>query len=82
LFYWTTTQGNAGLMSVAIKTSPDFAPSAPRELFRYSAGTTWDVTPNADRFLVEGIAGSDSGSVFATVTDWFEELRRRASAKK
>ena len=82
LFYWTATQGSATLLSVAMTTSPELVPSAPRELFRYPAGTTWDVTPSQDRFLVESIGASDSGSVFATVTDWFEELRRRAPAKK
>jgi hypothetical protein len=40
------------------------------------------VTPSPDRFLVESISGNDSGSVFASVTDWFDELRRRAPAKK
>jgi len=82
LFYWTATQGSATLNVVTITNSPGFVPSAPRVLFRGPAGTTWDVTPSPDRFLVESISGNDSGSVLASVTDWFEELRRRAPAKK
>ena len=82
LFYWTNTIGNAGLMAVPVQPGPVLAAEAPGELFRFLPATTWDVTPEGDRFLVESTPIGQSGSVFATVTDWFDELRRRAPSRK
>jgi hypothetical protein len=82
LLYWTASPGNAGLMSVTVQTTPTFTMSAPKELFRYAPGTTWDVAPDGERFLVEQTGTAGMGAIFAVVTDWFEELRRRAPAKK
>ena len=52
-----------------------------RELFELPIGSTWDVTIDRDRFLVE-LKAATAGSTLATVTDWFEELRRRAPGNK
>ena len=82
LLYWTASPGNAGLMSVAVETTPTFTPAAPRELFRYAPGTTWDVAPDGEHFLVEQTAAIGTGAVFAFVTNWFDELRRRAPVRK
>ena len=82
LFYWTAAPGNAGLMSVTVQTTPTLSISAPKELFRYAPGTTWDVAPDGEHFLVEQASPTGTGAIFAVVTDWFDELRRRAPAKK
>jgi hypothetical protein len=49
-----------------------------------NSGTTWDVAPDGKRFLVEltQVSNAAGGSKVAAVTDWFDELRRRAPAKK
>jgi serine/threonine-protein kinase len=80
LFYWANVP-TARLMVVDVTTSPSFRAGQPRELFRQLATTTWDVTPERDRFLVE-LSEREGGSTLAIVTNWFEELRRRAPAKK
>ena len=71
----------AGLVAVEIQSDPTFKPGAPRELFPLRGGT-WDVTPDSDRFLVELTPFGGASSTVATVTDWFEELRRRAPARR
>ena len=43
-------------------------------------GTTWDVTQDKNRFLVE--LTSTTGTHLATVTNWFAELVKRAPVKK
>jgi hypothetical protein len=43
------------------------------------SGTTWDVAPDGQHFLVESVG---EGATIATVTNWFDELKRRAPAKK
>jgi serine/threonine-protein kinase len=80
LFYWARIP-IAKLMVVDVVSSPDFRAGAPRELFRQPSTTTWDVTSDRNRFLVE-LSARSSGSTLAIVTNWFEELRRRAPAKK
>jgi Tol biopolymer transport system component len=80
LFYWAPRPTRLNV--AAIQPGAVLAAEAPKELFRVIPGTTWDVAPEGDRFLVEITPALDGGSVFATVTDWFEELRRRAPAKK
>jgi serine/threonine-protein kinase len=80
LYYWGN-QPTSRFMAVAIPPDATLRPGTPQELFQVLSGTTWDVTPNRDRFLIELTAGG-GGSTIATVTDWFEELRRRAPAKK
>jgi hypothetical protein len=82
LLYWTGTAANSGLMSVTTQLAPSFSAAPPVALFQTFSGTTWDVAPDAQHFLVEHVGTPDGGSVLATVTDWFDELRRRAPVKK
>jgi len=44
-----------------------------------STNDPWGVAPDAQHFLVETV---QSGAVIVTVTNWFDELRRRAPMKK
>ncbi|HEX5071038.1 MAG TPA: protein kinase [Vicinamibacterales bacterium] len=76
LVFWDGT-GNA-LLSSAIQFSP-FAAAPPQELFNVFAGTTFGAAPDGQHFLVESV---QSGATLVTVTNWFDELRRRAPTKK
>jgi eukaryotic-like serine/threonine-protein kinase len=81
LFFWSSALSNATLFSSVIQPAP-FAASAPQKLFSASAGatgTTWGVAPDGQHFLVESV---QSGGTLVTVTNWFDELRRRAPVKK
>jgi Tol biopolymer transport system component len=80
LFYWARIPV-AKLMTVDVVTAPDFRAGTPRELFRQPSTTTWDITPDRNRFLVE-LSTRATGSTLAIVTNWFEELRRRVPARK
>ena len=60
LFYWAG-QGTAELLCVEIQTAPTFRAGLPQPLFKLAAGTTWDVAPDAKRFLVEQIPGIEDG---------------------
>ena len=80
LFYWARIPV-AKLMAVDVATSPDFRAGTPRELFRQPSTTTWDITSDRNRFLVE-LSARSTGSTLAIVTNWFEELNRRAPARK
>jgi Tol biopolymer transport system component len=82
LLYWLAGAGTLSLMSVSVPAGSTFVPGHPQELFQLNLGTTWDPTPDGERFLVEVLSTAQTGSVFATVTDWFDELRLRAPAKK
>jgi len=82
LFYWAGL-GAAELVSVEIQTAPTFRAGLPQSLFKLAAGTTWDVAPDAQRFLVEQIPGiADGGRRLEAVVNWFDELRLRAPAKR
>jgi Tol biopolymer transport system component len=80
LLYWANNP-TSRLTAVAIPPGPVLNPGAPNQVFQLLSGTTWDVTPDPDRLLVE-LTSDRSGTKIATVTDWFEELRRRAPVKK
>jgi eukaryotic-like serine/threonine-protein kinase len=84
LFFWTGASPVTGLMSVAIQPGATFQASAPQLLFSTASGTTWDPAPDARQFLFEQspTSNTSTASTVAAVTDWFEELRRRAPAKK
>ncbi len=80
LFYWAGTP-TTKLMAVEIPGGDALRPGPPKQVFRQLVGTTWDVTPDRDRFLIE-LTSSTEGVRLATVTNWFEELKRRAPAGK
>ena len=77
LLFWESN-GNATLLSSAVQLSP-FSTAPPQKLFTALAGSTWGVAPDGQHFLLEVV---QNGSVIATVTNWFDELRRRAPVKK
>jgi dipeptidyl aminopeptidase/acylaminoacyl peptidase len=79
LFYWARVP-IAKLIAVDVVTSPEFRAGTPRELFQQPSTTTWDITPDRNRFLVE-LSARSGGSTLAIVTNWFEELRRRAPTR-
>ena len=80
LLYWAGTP-TTRLMSVAIPADGGTRLAAPTLVFQTLVGTTWDVTPSKDRFLIELSTRAD-GTRLAIVTNWFEELRRRVQPKK
>jgi Tol biopolymer transport system component len=79
LLYWAGSP-TTGLMAVDVVTTPSFRAGQPKELFRQLSTTTWDISPDRNKFLVELSAGA-GGSTLAIVTNWFEELRRRVPSK-
>jgi Tol biopolymer transport system component len=81
LLYWGNTPGNPALILVPVELTPSFRPGTPQELFRLGAGTTWDVAPGGEKFLVE-VSRISTGATLAAVTNWFDELRRRAPIAK
>jgi serine/threonine protein kinase/Tol biopolymer transport system component len=80
LLYWAKVP-TASLMAVAVTTSPTFRAAQPHKLFEQFSTTTWDTTRDPNRFLVE-LTSRQEGTTLNIVTNWFEELERRAPAKK
>jgi eukaryotic-like serine/threonine-protein kinase len=84
LFYWSSVAVRSVLNSVSVQLSPSFSVGRPIELFReFTGGTTWGPSPDGKRFLVEttwspATGQADVETSFAVVTNWFEDLRRRA----
>ena len=80
LFYWAGSP-MARLMSVSVSPGSRLDFSQPKQVFQHLVGTTFDVTPDSNRFLIE-LSTNSTGSVLAVVTNWFDDLARRAPAKK
>ena len=80
LFFWSGVPPSS-LNVVQITAGADLRAGPPREVFKFISGTTWDVTPDRNRFLVE-LTADANGADLAIVTNWFDELRRRAPVKK
>jgi serine/threonine protein kinase/Tol biopolymer transport system component len=80
LFYWANepTSRFVAVDAATDATNGTFRPGQPRELFQKMSGTTWDTTPDRNRFLIE-MMSSTGGSTLGTVTNWFEDLRRRVA---
>jgi hypothetical protein len=58
-------------------------PGVPRRLFHLRIGSTGDVTPDRNRFLLElAPPPSSTGSTMVIVTNWLDELRRRVPSKE
>jgi Tol biopolymer transport system component len=82
LLFWSSRSGDARLMSVSVATTTDPpVVSTPRALFGMLAPSIWDVAPDG-RFLLETVPAAQAGSVMVTVTNWFDELRRRAPPRQ
>jgi serine/threonine-protein kinase len=81
LYYWSgaAVAASSALVHVAIPPGMPLRPGAPETLFQMPHGSTWDVSLERDRFLVE-LPGTglpkDAVSTFVFVTNWFDELRR------
>jgi serine/threonine-protein kinase len=80
LVYWAGTPATR-LMSVSIPAGDARLATEARELFTHVVGTTFDVTPDRNKFLIELTSNSD-GTGLNLVTNWFEELKERAKPKK
>ena len=80
LFYWSGAPKS--LMVVDIQGGPVLRAGIPQQLFKMTAGTTWDVAPDGKRFLVEISESTGSGRRMEAVVNWFDELRRRAPVKR
>jgi Tol biopolymer transport system component len=80
LLYWASTP-NARLMSVDVQFLPTFRAGQPHELFHQLSTTTWDTSRDPNKFLIE-ISSRSTGSSLAIVTNWFEELKKHAPAKR
>ena len=74
----TTTR----FFAATIQTIPTINVGMPIELFSKATGSTWDPAPAGDRLLIENFRSAGISTSFVTVTNWFEELRRRAPLKK
>jgi serine/threonine protein kinase len=84
---------NGAVMQVAVEGGATWAATAPIKLFEgpfgggertNSAGRTYDVSPDASRFLMikEDERPTDAGSAHLVVVQhWFEELKARVPAK-
>ena len=74
-----------GLMAVPIQPGSTFQAGKPELLFSGNSGTTGYPAPDGKQFLIETSPTTNvaaGGANVAVVTDWFEELKRRAPAKK
>jgi Tol biopolymer transport system component len=70
------------LMAVDVQTTPVFRASQPRVLFNLVYPGQFEVTPDPNRFLVQRVTEKAATTTFVTITDWFEDLTRRAPVKK
>ncbi len=75
LFY---VEGNS-LMSVAVSTArPTFTMGTPTKLFEGDFESTYDVTPNSQRFImVERVKSGTNMRQINIALNWFEELTER-----
>jgi serine/threonine-protein kinase len=69
------------LMAVEITSGAAFRAGQPHALFKLSAGGWFAVTPDPKRFLVERMPEAGGNTTFITITNWFDDLRRRAPGK-
>jgi serine/threonine-protein kinase len=80
LYYLGGSGPTVGVVAVAIPAGALMRPDVPAALFKKPLGTTWDATPDRNRFLVELAGGMASKTTFVTVTNWTDELRRAIAA--
>jgi serine/threonine-protein kinase len=70
------------LMAVDVTTTPAFRAGQPKALFKLTGASVeeavFDVTPDANRFLVGRVQEGMAVTTFVTITNWFDDLRRRA----
>jgi Tol biopolymer transport system component len=76
------TKETAQLMAVDVQTRPVFQAGQGRMLFKLVYPANFEVTPDPNRFLVQRVLEKAATTTFVTITDWFEDLTRRAPVKK
>ncbi len=81
LFYWEGMPPER-LMEVTVQARAVFAAGPPTKVVDQYTGRTFDVAPDGKRFLFEPKAGKASSQDLVVVTNWFEELRRKAPPGK
>jgi serine/threonine-protein kinase len=83
LYYWEGLP-MARLLAVSVDAGKAFRAGTPAQLLEQFVGTTWDVAPDGKRFLIEARADPKTPTTqsVVAVTNWFEELRRKAPAKR
>jgi hypothetical protein len=76
--------GTDTLMAVDVAAGPIFRAGHPQALFKMTAANAWfDTTSDATRFLVERVPDKLTAmTTFVTITNWFDDLRRRVPVKK
>ena len=74
------------LMAVGVSTGSLFRAGTPEALFKLPGKqdffSSLSVTPDPKRFLVQRKVENASPATLVTVTDWFDELRRKAPVKQ
>ena len=82
LIFWNLlAAGTRSVMAAAVRSTPALDVGAPQGLFRGYDSLVLDASRDGARVLV--LTGAEGAtSTFITITDWFEELRRRAPAKE
>ena len=82
LMFWNALpSGTRSVMAAAVRSTPALDVGTPVELVRGTDSLALDASRDGARLLV--LTGAEGAtSTFITITDWFEELRRRAPAKE
>ena len=81
LLFWSGGDAARQLMAVDVQLGPVFRSGIPKPLFKLRSGSTWDVAPDGNRFLVE-LSSKTSLSPMLGVENWFEELQRLSPVKR
>ena len=73
------------LMAVDVPAGPVFRAGRPQALFKLPGSNptdaVWAVTPDPKRFLVAHLPETAAGTTFTVITNWFDDLLRRAPLK-
>jgi serine/threonine-protein kinase len=79
LFYDETSTNQ--VMAIDIPAGPLLRAGRPKALFKLDVDAGFDVMPDGKRFLVERVPGRATTITAVTITNWFDDLRRRAPVK-
>jgi len=87
VFYWEIEaperSAAQSLMAVTVDAGTVVRAGAPRKILEQNAGKTWDLAPDGKRFLVQPQATTHAPAQdLIVVTNWFDELRRKAPRSK
>jgi len=77
--------GTNQLMAVDVPAGPVFRAGHPQALFKLAfsglGAPVFAVAPDG-RFLVKRAPGQGAGATFITITNWFDDLRRRVPVRR